>query len=63
MLNSRQKSLLADKLMDLANLTFAALVIGQLIGSSAINKPVLHTGVAGYIIALVFSMILEKEKV
>ncbi len=54
-LNEEQRKLWADKFMDLANVSIAALVFGQFLSATGFNWPLFGLGLVVYVVLLVIS--------
>jgi len=59
-LNDEQRTLWADKLMDLANLAIAALVFGSLLSPGGLRWSVVVLGLGIYLILAVFATRLRR---
>lgn len=59
-LNKEQRELLADKLMDLANISIAALVFGQFLSPVGLSWPLIGLGLMFYLVLSVISMHLRR---
>ena len=61
-LNVRQRTMLVEKVPDLANLAMAGLVFGQFLGTEAFSIRVALGGVVVWIIGTVFALVLAGEQ-
>jgi len=60
-LSTEQRRLLADKLLDAANVAAGALLFGQFLGEAAYSIPLGMLGVAVWLVLVAFSITLTKE--
>ena len=59
-LNERQRTVLAEKLADLANIATGSLIFGYVIRSDAFNQYSLIIGLLVTITAYIFAILLER---
>jgi hypothetical protein len=60
-LNASQRSLLADKLGDVANLAAGALVLGQFVGGVPSSVPLAGAGIAAWLVLIGVAVALEAR--
>ncbi len=60
-LNARQRGLLADKLLDTANLASAGLIFGQFVGNQSFSYRIAFIGVVAWFALVVCGVALARE--
>jgi hypothetical protein len=61
-LKSQQRSILANKVPEMANIVAGAIVIGFAVGEPRVTWPVLLAGIALWAGALLFAVMILEEK-
>ena len=61
-LNPRQRQILTDKVPDVANLVFAAIVIGRFLGEPRASWRVMLAGIALWAAAMAVVVMMSREE-